>query len=76
MIVMMKMPPTMVAAAAYPNFRSLYASLIYTGRVLKLGGYRIVVIARLNTLPPNAASTADTELSWINGSRMVRILVR
>ena len=46
---------------------------MYTGSVLKLGGYRIVVMARLNTLPPNAAKTAETVLEWSNGKRTVRI---
>ena len=34
----------------------------------------MVVIARLNTLPPNAASTAETLLLCRSGKRMVRIL--
>ena len=34
----------------------------------------MVVMARLNTLPPNAASTAETLLLCRSGKRMVRIL--
>ena len=46
MIVIMQTPLTMVAAAASPNFRSLYESEMHTGIVSQLGGYKMVVVGR------------------------------